>query len=138
MENKQTKSKKRIVLTAVLISVLVTSLALVSIGIASLIISQKVTWNYQSQSFTVNGTSTTTLNDISLGTITNSGTQTLYYTVVNTGSQTLTITASDNPQGATSQWNATSATLSPGATAGFMLTLTITGQGSDTINFSGS
>ena len=76
------KSKTRVILTAVLISILVVSAALVAYAVASLVISQNVNWNYQKSplTFTVNGTSA--LNDLSLGTITDSGTQTISYNVM--------------------------------------------------------
>ena len=126
----QTKAGIALVLTfifAIISAISVTALVTQTV-------TQSVSWTHQTASFTVNGTST--LSSLSLGTITNTGTSYLFYHVVNTGTTMLTITASDSPSGATSVWNATSATLNAGQACGFMLTLTITAAGSDTVTFS--
>jgi hypothetical protein len=60
------------------------------------------------------------------------------YTVVNDGNVAATVTPSATATGATCTWDKTSATISPGGSETFKLTLTVTASGTGTVTFTAS
>lgn len=95
---------------------------------------QSVSWTYEAQtlSFTVDGSSTWNMGVIVSG---DNVVQSKTYTVTNDGNVPITVVASASFTGATYVWDKTEATIGVGESATFTLTVTVTGAGSGTVSF---
>lgn len=87
---------------------------------------QTITWTKIDESIVYpSNAETITYGNVEVGTVRNET-----YTVINNGNVPVTVEASHIVEGAVAEWNATSATITPGEAATFNLTLTILDTGS--------
>lgn len=108
----------------VLIIVLALGLG-VGISYAATNYAQNIKWEPSNPEFTVDQPTS-----LDYGIIELPATKTEVYTVTNTGNVEITVTAAATPTGATTSWNATTATIPVGESRAFKLTLDIWGVGS--------